>query len=252
MITNFCSKNVEPDSYYFPIVSAVATSLAGFLLPLYTDWPGSWVEVVASFWLTSAFIADLTITFTLVWDLVSSFSALSSPLLRVLILPINVAQRKRRTGHRSIDNVIRKLIRSSSSRTSHQLNIFNTKLWDGYYVNSDDTNRSVYFLIRHARFGIVLFREQIGECESFKYWAADTDYILNSPYHCEYVTLNRCISLIVLATRSYMFAVPLPQLYLTSFLSIANCRNIIFARQGITRDAQNDDEVRLLTCFMFI
>ena len=83
--------------YHFPTVSAVVTSVAATLLPLYTDWPGSWVEVVAAFWLTSAFIADLTITFTLVWDLVSLLSA-PSPLPWVLISPINRAGGKRDTA----------------------------------------------------------------------------------------------------------------------------------------------------------
>lgn len=72
MITNSRTKNVDPDSYYFPIVFAVTTCVGGFILPNPTDWPNSWVEVVACFWLTSAFVADLTITFTLVWDLVRS------------------------------------------------------------------------------------------------------------------------------------------------------------------------------------
>lgn len=81
---------------------------------------------------------------------------------------------------------------------------------------------------------------------------ADIDYILASPYQCKCVLLNQCVILIVPVTRGLLFAVPLPQLYLTSFLSIINCRKTIFERKGTTQGAQDGVEVNLLTCSMFV
>ena len=81
---------------------------------------------------------------------------------------------------------------------------------------------------------------------------ADIDYILASPYQCKCVLLNQCVILIVPVTRGLLFAVPLPQLYLTSFLSIINCRKTIFERKGTAQGAQDGAEVNLLACSVFI
>lgn len=63
----------------------MATCIAPFIQPLTTDWPGTWVQVVACIWLTAAFVADITITVTLVWDLVNSL-----PLVLCVDSPITI------------------------------------------------------------------------------------------------------------------------------------------------------------------
>lgn len=95
-------------------VCAVGTCFAAAIFSQFEDWANPAVQILVTLWLIFALLADITITVTLVWDLVSWFASLYLCTCSAHGTNAYSAQMKRRTGYRSTDIIVNQLIRGLS------------------------------------------------------------------------------------------------------------------------------------------